>query len=280
MKNLTSQQATTLLIGSGIAAFFASIAIFGPWIAPGDAETMHFTHLKQGPSSEFLLGTDRFGRDVLSRLIIGTRTTIVIAASSTALATVLGTAIGLISAYFGGRVDGVVMRLNDVFIAFPTLVFAMFVIGVLGPGIVNGILVIALIFTSSIARVVRSAALGVVILEYVDAARIRGETILFILCKEVLPNLYPTIIVEVCIRFGFAILVTASLSYIGLGPPPPMPDWGTMASEGRSLMLTNPWPVFAPCIAIVLLVVGINFLGDGLRVLLVARRTGHLGSSA
>jgi len=280
MKNLTSQQATTLLIGSGIAAFFASIAIFGPWIAPGDAETMHFTHLKQGPSSEFLLGTDRFGRDVLSRLIIGARTTIVIAASSTALATVLGTAIGLISAYFGGRVDGVVMRLNDVFIAFPTLVFAMFVIGVLGPGIVNGILVIALIFTSSIARVVRSAALGVVILEYVDAARIRGETILFILCKEVLPNLYPTIIVEVCIRFGFAILVTASLSYIGLGPPPPMPDWGTMASEGRSLMLTNPWPVFAPCIAIVLLVVGINFLGDGLRVLLVARRTGHLGSSA
>jgi len=280
MKNLTSQQATTLLIGSGIAAFFASIAIFGPWIAPGDAETMHFTHLKQGPSSEFLLGTDRFGRDVLSRLIIGARTTIVIAASSTALATVLGTAIGLISAYFGGRVDGVVMRLNDVFIAFPTLVFAMFVIGVLGPGIVNGILVIALIFTSSIARVVRSAALGVVILEYVDAARIRGETILFILCKEVLPNLYPTIIVEVCIRFGFAILVTASLSYIGLGPPPPMPDWGTMASEGRSLMLTNPWPVFAPCIAIVLLVVGINFLGDGLRVLLVARRTGHLGSTA
>jgi len=280
MKNLTSQQVTTLLIGSGIAAFFTLIAIFGPWIAPGDAETMHFTHLKQGPSSEFLLGTDRFGRDVLSRLIIGTRTTIVIAASSTALATVLGTAIGLISAYFGGRVDGVVMRLNDVFIAFPTLVFAMFVIGVLGPGIVNGILVIALVFTSSIARVVRSAALGVVILEYVDAARIRGETILFILCKEVLPNLYPTIIVEVCIRFGFAILVTASLSYIGLGPPPPMPDWGTMASEGRSLMLTNPWPVFAPCIAIVLLVVGINFLGDGLRVLLVARRTGHLGSTA
>ena len=280
MKNLTSQQVTTLLIGSGIAAFFTLIAIFGPWIAPGDAETMHFTHLKQGPSSEFLLGTDRFGRDVLSRLIIGARTTIVIAASSTALATVLGTAIGLISAYFGGRVDGVVMRLNDVFIAFPTLVFAMFVIGVLGPGIVNGILVIALIFTSSIARVVRSAALGVVILEYVDAARIRGETILFILCKEVLPNLYPTIIVEVCIRFGFAILVTASLSYIGLGPPPPMPDWGTMASEGRSLMLTNPWPVFAPCIAIVLLVVGINFLGDGLRVLLVARRTGHLGSTA
>ena len=280
MTRLTSRQATTLLIGCGIFVLFVSIAILGPWIAPDDGETMHFAHLREGPSSEFLLGTDRFGRDVLSRLIIGTRTTIVIAAASTALATVLGTAIGLMSAYFGGRVDSVLMRLNDVLIAFPTLVFAMFVIGVLGPGIVNGILVIALLFASSIARVVRSAALGVVILDYVDAARIRGETILFILCREVLPNLYPTIIVEVSIRFGMAILVTASLSFIGLGPPPPTPDWGTMASEGRSLMLTNPWPVFAPAVAIVVVVVGINLLGDGLRALLVARRAAAFGSSA
>ena len=279
MTRLTSRQATTLLIGCGIFVFFISIAILGPWIAPDDGETMHFAHLKEGPSSEFLLGTDRFGRDVLSRLIIGTRTTIVIAAASTALATVLGTAIGLMSAYFGGRVDSVMMRLNDVLIAFPTLVFAMFVIGVLGPGIVNGILVIALLFASSIARVVRSAALGIVVLDYVDAARIRGETILFILCREVLPNLYPTIIVEVSIRFGMAILVTASLSFIGLGPPPPTPDWGTMAAEGRSLMLTNPWPVFTPAIAIIVLVVGINLLGDGLRALLVARRATAFGSS-
>ncbi len=280
MTRLTSRQATTLLIGCGIIVLFASIAMLGPWIAPDDGETMHFAHLKEGPSPEFLLGTDRFGRDVLSRLIIGARTTIVIATASTALATVLGTAIGLMSAYFGGRVDSVLMRLNDVLIAFPTLVFAMFVIGVLGPGIVNGILVIALLFASSIARVVRSSALSIVVLDYVDAARIRGETILFILCREVLPNLYPTIIVEVSIRFGMAILVTASLSFIGLGPPPPTPDWGTMASEGRSLMLTNPWPVFAPAIAIVVLVVGINLLGDGLRALLVARRAPAFGSNA
>ena len=280
MTRLTSRQATTLLIGCGIIVLFASIAMLGPWIAPDDGETMHFAHLKERPSPEFLLGTDRFGRDVLSRLIIGARTTIVIATASTALATVLGTAIGLMSAYFGGRVDSVLMRLNDVLIAFPTLVFAMFVIGVLGPGIVNGILVIALLFASSIARVVRSSALSVVVLDYVDAARIRGETILFILGREVLPNLYPTIIVEVSIRFGMAILVTASLSFIGLGPPPPTPDWGTMASEGRSLMLTNPWPVFAPAIAIVVLVVGINLLGDGLRALLVARRAPAFGSDA
>ena len=279
MRRLNSRQATTLFIGCAIAALFASIAILGPWITPDDGETMHFAHLRKGPSSEFLLGTDRLGRDVLSRLILGTRTTIVIAAASTALATVLGTAVGLASAYFGGRIDSVLMRLNDVLIAFPTLVFAMFVIGVIGPGMVNGILVIALVFTSSIARVVRSAALGVVILDYVDAARIRGEPILFILTREVLPNLYPTIIVEASIRFGMAILVTASLSFIGLGPPPPTPDWGTMVSEGRSLMLTNPWPVFAPAIAIVVVVIGMNLLGDGLRALLVARRAAAFGSS-
>ena len=280
MRSLTGRQATTLLIGCGITVFFVSDAILGPWLAPDDGETMHFAHLKEFPSSEFLLGTDRFGRDVLSRLIMGTRTTIIIAAASTALAAVLGTAIGLTSAYFGGRVDRVLMRLNDVLIAFPTLVFAMFVIGVLGPGIVNGILVIALLFASSIARVVRSSALGVVILDYVDAARIRGETTLYILCREVLPNLYPTIIVELSIRFGLAILVTAGLSFIGLGPPPPTPDWGTMAAEGRSLMLSNPWPVFAPAIAIVVAVVGINLLGDGLRTLLVRRRAAAFDSSA
>ena len=192
MRRLTSRQATTLLIGCGICVFFSrQVAILGQWLAPDDGETMHFAHLKEGPSSEFLLGTDRFGRDVLSRLIMGTRTTIMIAAASTALATVLGTAIGLISAYFGGRVDSVLMRLNDVLIAFPTLVFAMFVIGVLGPGIVNGVLVIALLFASSIARVVRSSALGVVLLDYVDAARIRGETILYILCVKCCPTSIP-----------------------------------------------------------------------------------------
>jgi peptide/nickel transport system permease protein len=156
----------------------------------------------------------------------------------------------------------------------------MFVIGVLGTGVVNGIIVIGLMFTPSIARVVRSAALGIVVLDYVDAARVRGERASYILFREVMPNLYPTVIVEVSIRFGMAILVTAGLSYIGLGPPPPTPDWGTMASEGRSLMLSNPWPVFAPSIAIVLAVVGVNLVGDGARALLVAKRSREPGGSA
>jgi peptide/nickel transport system permease protein len=272
MSRLNGRQATTLFVGCAIAGFFTLIAILGPWIAPYSGETMHFAHLRKGPSPEFLLGTDQFGRDVLSRLILGARTTIVIAAASTILATAIGTAVGLTSAYFGGWVDGVLMRLNDVLVAFPALVFAMFVIGVLGPGMLNGILVIAILFASSIARVVRSAALNIVVMEYVDAARIRGEGILFITGREVLPNIYPTVVVEGFIRFGMAILLTASLSFIGLGPPPPTPDWGTMVSEGRSLMLLNPWPVFTPAIAIAVLVVGLNMLGDGLRAVLVSRR--------
>ncbi len=280
MDRLTAGQAFGFALGGVLVAGFLLLAILGPWLTPFDVETMHFEHLGETPSREFMLGTDRYGRDVLSRLILGTRTTMLIAATSTALATVLGTTIGLASAFFGGRFDSVSMRLIDVLIAFPTLVFAMFVMGVVGTGIVNGIIVIGLMFTPSIARVVRSAALGIVVLDYVNAARVRGERASYILFREVTPNLYPTVIVEASIRFGMAILVTAGLSYIGLGPPPPTPDWGTMAAEGRSLMLSNPWPVFAPSIAIVLAVVGVNLVGDGARTLLVAKRSHGLGGGA
>ncbi len=280
MDRLTARQAVGFALGGVLVAGFLLLAILGPWLTPYDVETMHFEHLRETPSREFLLGTDRYGRDVLSRLIVGTRTTMLIAATSTALATVLGTTIGLASAFLGGRFDSVSMRLIDVLIAFPTLVFAMFVLGVIGTGVVNGIIVIGLVFTPSIARVVRSAALGIVVLDYVDAARVRGERTSYILFREVMPNLYPTVIVEASIRFGIAILVTAGLSYIGLGPPPPTPDWGTMASEGRSLMLSNPWPVFAPSMAIVLAVVGVNLVGDGARTLLIAKRSHGLGGGA
>ena len=280
MDRLTGRQAFSFVLGSVLVSGFLLLAVLGPSLTPYDVETMNYEHLKEMPSADFLLGTDRYGRDVLSRLILGTRTTMLIAVTSTALATMLGTTLGLAGAFFGGRFDSVSMRLIDVLIAFPTLVFAMFVIGVLGSGIVNGIIVISLIFTPSIARVVRSAALGIVVLDYVDAARVRGERASYILFREVMPNLYPTVIVEASIRFGMAILVTSGLSFIGLGPPPPTPDWGTMASEGRSLMLSNPWPVFAPSLAIVLAVVAVNLVGDGARTLLVAKRSRVSGGSA
>lgn len=261
----------SLKIGSIIVFILLFVGIFGSYIAPYSAVEMHVEHIKEAASETFLLGTDRFGRDVLSRIIVGTRTTLIIALASTSLALTMGLIVGIFSAYYGKLLDNILMRVNDVFLSFPGLIFAMLVIGILGPGFLSGIIAIASIFAPGIARVARSATLNIVGLEYIDAARIRGESALYIVFCEILPNIYPTIIVEGCIRFSRAILLSASLSYIGLGPPPPNPDWGLMVSEERGYMLQNPWPVFGPCIAISAAVIGANLLGDGLRNIIVAK---------
>ena len=261
----------SLLIGTIILAIFIVIGIFGSYIAPHDPQEMNYEHLKEKPSTSFLLGTDRFGRDVLSRVIVGTRTTLIIAAFSTLLALSIGIVVGATSAFFGGWIDNLIMRVNDIFISFPTLIFAMLVVGVLGPSVVNGLIAIGIIYAPRVGRVIRSAALNVVPLEYIDAARVRGESSFYIIFREILPNLWPTIIVEGSIRLGYAILLSASLSYIGLGQPPPTPDWGLMASSERGYMFLTPWPVFAPCIAIVISVIGVNLLGEGLKDLLLAK---------
>jgi len=261
----------TFFIGSIILLIFLFTGIFGPYIAPYDPEDMHFDHLKEGPSKTFLLGTDRFGRDVLSRVIMGTRTTLLIASASTGLALLIGIIVGTVSAFIGRWVDNLLMRGNDIFISFPTLIFAMLVVGVLGPSIVSGAIAIGIIYAPRVGRVIRSAALNIVPLEYIDAAKVRGESSLYIIFREILPNVWPTIIVEGSIRLGYAILLSASLGYIGLGPPPPTPDWGLMASSERGYMLHTPWPVFAPCIAIVISVIGINLFGDGVKDILLAK---------
>ncbi len=260
-----------LKIGSIIVFILLIAGIFGSYIAPYSAVEMRISNIKEAPSRTFLLGTDRFGRDVLSRIIIGTRTILIISIASASLSLFVGTIIGLFSAYYGNPVDNILMRVNDIFLSFPGLIWAMLVIGVLGPGFINGIIAIASIFIPGIARVARSATLNIVNLEYIDAARIRGESTLYIVLREILPNIYPTIIVEGCIRLGRAIILSAGLSYIGLGPPPPTPDWGLMVFEERGYMLKNPWPIFGPCIAISTAVIGINLFGDGIRNLLFAR---------
>lgn len=272
LKIFTGRHVTSsLVIGSIILLLFILIGIFGARLAPYDSQEMHYEHLKEQPSGSFLLGTDRFGRDVLSRVIVGTRTTLTIAAFSTLLALIIGILVGASSAYFGGWIDNLIMRVNDIFISFPTLIFAMLVVGVLGPSVVNGAIAIGIIYAPRVGRVIRSAALSIVPLEYIDAARVRGENAFYIIFREILPNLLPTIIVEGSIRLGYAILLSASLSYIGLGQPPPTPDWGLMASSERGYMFLTPWPVFAPSIAIVISVIGVNLLGEGLKDLLLAK---------
>jgi peptide/nickel transport system permease protein len=266
-KNIT----TNLIIGGVLLLSFVFIGIFAPYITPYDAAEMHYENLKEMPSGSFLLGTDRFGRDILSRVILGTRTTMLIASTSTLLALLLGIMFGATSAFFGGRTDNIMMRINDIFMSFPTLIFAMLVIGVLGPSMVNGVIAIGIIYAPRVARVVRAQALNIVNLEYIDAAKVGGESSFYIIFREMLPNLWPTIIVEGSIRLGYAILLTASLGYIGLGPPPPTPDWGLMAYSERGYMFETPWPVFAPCIAIVIAVIGVNLFGEGLKDILLAK---------
>ena len=266
-KNIT----TNLIIGGVLLLSFVFVGIFAPHITPYEADEMHYENLKEMPSGSFLLGTDRFGRDILSRVILGTRTTLLIASISTLLALFLGITFGATSAFFGGRVDNIMMRINDIFMSFPTLIFAMLVIGVLGPSMVNGVIAIGIIYAPRVTRVVRAQALNIVHLEYIDAAKVGGESPFYIIFREMLPNLWPTIIVEGSIRLGYAILLTASLGYIGLGPPPPTPDWGLMAYSERGYMFETPWPVFAPCIAIVIAVIGVNLFGEGLKDILLAK---------
>jgi len=273
LSSLKGKITFNLIFGLAVLFLLLSLGGFGEAIAPYSVEKMHFDHIKEAPSGEFILGTDRYGRDVLSRVIVGTRITLVISLASTSLAVALGVIVGVVSAYYGKLIDNLLMRVVDVFISFPALIFAMLIIGVLGPGMLNGIIAIAIIFFPGIARVVRSAAISIVNLEYIDAAKLLGESSLHIIFREVLPNLYPTIIVESSIRLGYAILLSASLSFVGLGPPPPAPDWGLMASEERGYMLQNPWPVFAPSLAIVVSVIGVNLFGDGLRRLIMARNS-------
>ena len=268
---LKKNNTTNLIIGSVLLLSIVYVGIFAPYIAPYEADEMHYENLKKMPSGSFLLGTDRFGRDILSRVILGTRTTMLIASTSTLLALLLGIMFGATSAFFGGRVDNIMMRINDIFMSFPTLIFAMLVIGVLGPSMINGVIAIGIIYAPRVTRVVRAQALNIVHLEYIDAAKVGGESSFYIIFREMLPNLWPTIIVEGSIRLGYAILLTASLGYIGLGPPPPTPDWGLMAYSERGYMFETPWPVFAPCIAIVIAVIGVNLFGEGLKDILLAK---------
>jgi peptide/nickel transport system permease protein len=263
----------TLLVGGAIAGLFLFLALVGPWIAPYDVEVFHGTAKMKAPSASFWFGTDRYGRDVLSRVIVGARTTVTMAVAGTALGLLAGTLIGLVSGHLGGVVDEVLMRLMDIVMSFPSLLLALLVVAVLGGSTANAVLSIGMVFTPRVARVVRSAALGLRGAQFVEAAVVRGESDAYIVFRELLPNLWPPIIVEGCIRLSYAVLLSVSLSYLGLGAQPPTPDWGLTVAKERAYLVLAPWTVLFPASAIVLFIVGVNLLGDGLREWLVARKT-------
>ena len=246
-----------------IIVFWILISILAPYITPygpTDFSTDKFV----GPSLQHPFGTDRWGRDVFTRVVVGSRTAFTLALSATLLGLVGGTSLGLSAAYFGGWVEEVLGRIMDILMSFPALLIAMFVLGVLGPGTLNVILVIGLAHTPRIGRVARSATLQVKNQEFVEAARVRGESDLYIMGAEILPNILDTLGVEGAIRFAYSIFLSASLGFLGLGVQPPTADWGLMISEARSYLQVAPWLAIFPALAIASMVLGANFLAEGL----------------
>ncbi len=246
-----------------IILLWVLISIFAPFITPY-GPTEFSTDKFAGPSLTHPFGTDRWGRDVFTRVVVGSRTAFTLALSATLLGLAGGTALGLSAAYFGGWIEEVLGRMMDILMSFPALLIAMFVLGVLGPGTLNVILVIGLAHTPRIGRVARSATLQVKNQEYVEAARVRGESDFYIMGAEILPNILDTLGVEAAIRFAYSIFLSASLGFLGLGVQPPTADWGLMISESRSYLQVAPWLAIFPALAIASMVLGANFLAEGL----------------
>ncbi len=263
----------TLITGALVVGMFALLAAVGPWVVPYDVEKFHRADALQPPSAKYWFGTDRYGRDIFSRVLVGSRTTMVMAVTGTTLGLLVGVLIGVVSGYLGGLVDEALMRTMDVAMSFPALLLALLVVAVLGANVTNAVLSIGIVFAPRVARVVRSATLALRSAEFVEAAQVRGESGTYIIFREILPNLWPPIIVETSIRLSYAVLLTVSLSYLGLGSQPPTPDWGLMVSKERAFLSLAPWVVLFPAGAIVTLILGVNLLGDGLRDRLVSRKS-------
>jgi ABC-type dipeptide/oligopeptide/nickel transport system permease subunit len=258
-------------IGLGLVLAFAFIAAAAPILAPNDPTLPHPGQGLAELGAQFPLGTDNLGRCVLSRLIYGSRLSLGTAAAATLLIMSIGVLLGVVSGYYGGIVDSVLMRIVDVLLAFPSLVIALAIAGVLGPGIVNAMVGLVSVWWVGYARVVRGVALTVRERPYIEAARTIGATNGRIMRYHMLPNVVPPITVLATLEMGQLILAIAGLNFLGLGAQPPTPEWGAMLNEGRPFLQTAPQLMIYPGLAISLVVLGFNLLGDGLRDLLDPR---------
>lgn len=253
------------LTGSVILLLMFALVAFGPHFTSHDAAQISLLERYRPPGLLHWLGTDNFGRDVFSRVVLGARPTILAAVTATLLATGAGALIGTASAFWGGRTDEVIMRTVDAVMAIPGLLLALLVVSTLGENTANAVLAVGISFIPGMVRIARSAALGAKQLDYVLSARARGESSYTIIVREILPNIIASIIIEATIRVAFAIMMFATLSFLGLGAQPPSPEWGLMVSSARAYLFQAPWMMVAPGVAIALVAIGFNLLGDGLR---------------
>lgn len=268
LANLFSRPASA--VGTTIVLIFLLIALFGPAIAPYGVNEQIASEARQPPSATHWFGTDHLGRDVFSRLLYGARDILLLAGLGTLLAVVAGTAIGLLSGYRGGTFDEVLMRVFDGLLAIPALLLALLLLGVVGPARNAVLAVIVIVYTPIVARVARSVVLSVKAKGFVQAARMRGESQSWILFHEILPSAFAALTVEGALRFSYAIFLIAALGFLGIGVQPPNPNWGLMVAEARGHVFQTPWALWAPALAISILVIGVNLMADGLRKVLRA----------
>ena len=259
------------VLGLWFFVFLVLLAVFAPLIAPHAPNAQYRDAVlvppiwQEGGRAAFLLGTDAVGRDMLSRLIYGTRFSLFIGVIVTAISLVGGILIGVIAGYFRGWVDTVIMRLMDIILAFPSLLLALVLVAVLGPGLVNAMIAIALVFQPHFVRLTRAAVMAEKTRDYVVAARVAGAGPLRLMFRTILPNCMAPLIVQATLSFSNAILDAAALGFLGMGAQPPTPEWGTMLAEAREFILRAWWVVTFPGLAILVTVLAINLMGDGLR---------------
>lgn len=253
------------VIGLSIVIFWIAVAVLAPVIAPQGPFAQDAAAVNKPPSATHPLGTDHLGRDLLARLLYGSRTILALAPISVLAAVLVGTFLGLVGGYYGGLIDEVVMRILDAIMAFPTILLYLIIISAIGPSAVNVVIAITFVGAPGVARLVRSLTLDIRARDYIAAAKLRGENPWYIMFVEILPNARGPLIIDAMLRVGYAVFAIGTLGFLGLGLPPPTPDWGGMINEARKYIWVNPWAVLWPALAIASLVVGLNLFADGLR---------------
>ncbi|WP_163338940.1 ABC transporter permease [Desulfopila sp. IMCC35008] len=259
------RQSVSAITGLGLICILVLIALFGPWIAPADPLIPSPLIRLQGPSIDHLFGTDSLGRDILSRVIYGTRISLMIGVISVGISIIPGTILGLFAGYFGKRVDSVIMRCMDMLLAFPAILLAIFITAILEPSLTNTMVAVGIVYIPHYARIVRASVLSLKGQLFVQAIEHLGGSHRRIIFRHILPNCLPPIIVYATLGMGTAVLQAAALGFLGLGAQPPSPEWGAMLSEGRQYIQLAPHVAAFPGAAILLLVLGFNLFGDGLR---------------
>ena len=260
-----------MIWGTGIFTLVFIMAMIGPYIAPYPFDHMNLAKRLSPPSADYWMGTDEYGRDVMSRMLVGGRLSLVMGVGATLLSMLIGVPLGLMAGYFRGNLEEIIMRSVDVFMSIPPILLGLLILAVTPPSLWKTSVAVGIIYVPIMVRLTRSVTLDVSGEEFVQAARARGDRAYYILGLEILPNAWPPIIVEGALRVTFAIMIGAALSFLGLGVQPPSSDWGLMIAEARPFIHSAPWIGLAPGIALSITIIGINLLGDGLRHMLDPR---------